>query len=42
MYICSSWNFLYGVASDTLVGRMAAAWDDEAWLSIEHLETGKF
>ena len=37
MYIVTSWGFVDGIAAHTLVGRMAAAWGDEAWVNPEHL-----
>lgn len=42
MYICSSWDFLHGIGRGSLVGRMAAAAQDEAWIGMPHLEAGNF
>ena len=37
MYIVTEWNFVYGNAANTLVGRMASTWGDEVWINPEHL-----
>ena len=37
MYIVTSWNFVWQRAYSTMVGRMAAAWGDEAWVTPEHV-----
>ncbi|KAI0719276.1 P-loop containing nucleoside triphosphate hydrolase protein [Cerioporus squamosus] len=37
MYIVTEWDFVFGKATDTLVGRMAAAWDVDVWINPEHL-----
>ncbi|KAI1797127.1 P-loop containing nucleoside triphosphate hydrolase protein [Ganoderma leucocontextum] len=37
MYIVTSWDFVWERAHETMVGRMAAAWGDEAWVNPEHL-----
>lgn len=31
MLICSKWDFVTGVAANTLVGRMAKVWGEESW-----------
>lgn len=41
MYICSSKAFLAGRGGDSLVGKMASHFGDEAWISWEELEAGK-
>lgn len=43
MFICSSWEFLIGgKGAQSLVGEMAAACGDDAWLSMEDIEDGNF
>lgn len=42
MYICSSRAFLKKAASQTLVGKMAKAWDQEGWVEWDELVEGKF
>lgn len=43
MFICSSWDFLMdGKGAQSLVGKMAAAYGDEAWLSMNDIEDGNF
>ena len=37
MYIVTSWEFVWQRAYATMVGRMAAAWGDEAWVTAEHV-----
>lgn len=37
MYIVTNWHFVHGKAADTLAGRMAAAWGEEAWVAPDHL-----
>ncbi len=37
MYIVTDWDFVFKKATDTLVGRMAAAWDVDVWINPEHL-----
>ena len=42
MYIVTEWDFVWSVASDTLVGKMAASWShsdmlDQVWVNPEHL-----
>lgn len=31
MYICSHWDFVWGTAKETLVGKIAEDWKEEAW-----------
>lgn len=31
MFICSKWDFVTGVAANTLVGQMAKHWGEECW-----------
>ncbi|RPD74791.1 P-loop containing nucleoside triphosphate hydrolase protein [Lentinus tigrinus ALCF2SS1-7] len=37
MYIVTDWDFVFGRAANTLVGRMATAWGEEVWVNPEHL-----
>ena len=37
MYIVTHWDFVNGLAANTLVGRMSAAWDESVWVNPEHL-----
>ncbi|KAH9945186.1 P-loop containing nucleoside triphosphate hydrolase protein [Epithele typhae] len=37
MYIVTSWDFVEKKASHTLVGRMSAAWSEDAWILPDHL-----
>ena len=32
MYIVTSWEFVHGIAADTLVGRMSEAWGERVWV----------
>lgn len=38
LYVCSSWDFLVsGKGVNSLVGRMAASFGDDAWYMVEDL-----
>ena len=37
MYIVTKWEFVYGVAVDTLVGRMVSQWGEGVWINPDHL-----
>ena len=37
MYIVTKWEFVYGVAADTLVGRMVSQWGKDVWINPDHL-----
>ncbi|GJE88613.1 AAA domain-containing protein [Phanerochaete sordida] len=43
MFICTSWDFLVaGKGAKSLVGRMAEAYGDVAWVSMQDVEDGNF
>lgn len=44
MIICANRDFLANnqAARQTLVGKMAAAWEDEGWISWQDLLSGRF
>ena len=37
MFIVTNWEFVFTKASNTLVGRMAAAWGDDVWVTPDQL-----
>ncbi|KAL6307425.1 P-loop containing nucleoside triphosphate hydrolase protein [Sparassis latifolia] len=42
MFVCSSWNFVFGIALNSLVGRMASQFGDHAWIGMRHLEEDNY
>ncbi|EED85947.1 predicted protein [Postia placenta Mad-698-R] len=42
MYICTSWEFIQVIAKETLVGKMAIEFGDDAWIGMGQLEAGEF
>ncbi|OBZ72573.1 ATP-dependent helicase NAM7 [Grifola frondosa] len=42
MFIFTSWDFLFGVGSESLVGEMARDLSDDVWLNMQQVEEGCF